>query len=241
MTIEAVIFDFCQTLVDSADGFRAAEKLIQEKIFADLALTDWDEFLANYRRIRRRRQEDLRFSRKDMWQEVCRCYCRDFDPNVLQQREGEYWLQVSTTTVPFPEAERVLRRLAGEYKLALITNTDTRTDFAREQIDQFPQLKEFFSVIVLAGKGGLPPKPAPAAFTACLDELGVAAERAVYVGDDWRIDICGAAEAGIQPIWIQHQSTPRTYPDVETSAPIITSLEALLDLGGVLSSADCGL
>ena len=176
-----------------------------------------------------------------MWQEVCRCYSRDFDPNVLERREGEYWLQVSTTTVPYPEAERVLRSLAGEYKLALITNTDARTDFAREQIDQFPRLKEFFSVIVLAGKGGLPPKPDRGAFAACLDELGVAAERAVYVGDDWRIDICGAAEAGIQPIWIQHRSAPRAYPDVETSAPTITSLEALLDLDGVLSSADCGL
>jgi len=227
-------------LVDSADGFRAAEKLVQEKIFADLALTDWDEFLANYRRIRRRSQEQLRFSRKDMWQEVFRCYCRDFDPDVLQRRESEYWLQVSTTTVPFPEAKRVLRRLAGEYRLALITNTDTQTDSAQEQIDQFPQLKEFFSVIVLAGKAGVPPKPDPAAFAACLDELGVAAERAVYVGDDWRIDICGANAAGIQPIWIQHRSVPRAYPDVETSAPIIPSLDALLDLAGVLSSADCG-
>jgi HAD superfamily hydrolase (TIGR01549 family) len=241
LTIEAVIFDFCQTLVDSADGFRAAEKLVQEKIFADLALTDQDEFLANYRRIRQRYQEDLCFSRKDMWQEVYRCYCRGFDPKVLERRESEYWLQVSTTTVPFPEAKRVLQGLAGEYKLALITNTDARTDSAREQIDQFPQLKEFFSVIVLAGKGGVPPKPDRGAFAACLEELGVAAERAVYVGDDWRIDVCGASEAGIQPIWIQHRSAPRTYPNVETSAPIITSLEALLDLDSVLQSADCGL
>ena len=43
--IKAVLFDFGQTLADSADGFRAAEKQAQEKIFKSLALTEWEEFV----------------------------------------------------------------------------------------------------------------------------------------------------------------------------------------------------
>ena len=199
MTIEAVIFDFCQTLVDSADGFRAAEKLVQEKIFADLALTDWDEFLTNYRQIRRKFQEDLRFSRKDMWQEVYWYYCRDFDEQTLERWEDKYWLQVSTTTVVFPDA--VLAALAGRYKLALITNTDTRTDSAREQIDQFPQLKEYFSAIVLAGKEGVPPKPDPAALLSMIEKMKAMQAATLYVGDSG-IDMATAVNAKLTAVGV---------------------------------------
>ena len=51
--IQAVIFDFGQTLVDSADGFRRAEKEAQEKIFRGLSITLHDEFISHYRRIRK--------------------------------------------------------------------------------------------------------------------------------------------------------------------------------------------
>ncbi|HDZ22878.1 hypothetical protein LCGC14_0018970 [marine sediment metagenome] len=234
MAIEAVLLDYCQTLVDSSDGFRAAEKLIQEKIFEDLALTDWEEFLEDYRRIRKQAHEKLVLSREAIWQEVYWYYCREPHRQDLQRWESEYWLQVSTTTVIFPETSRVLEALAAKYKLALITNADARTSSAKEQIDHYPQLKAFFDVIVLAGKDDVPAKPDPAAFIPCLEALGVRPDQAVYVGDDWRIDICGARGAGIQPIWIQHHTVPRTFPDVETSTPIITSLDPLLDLDRVL-------
>ena len=240
MAIEAVLLDYCQTLVDSSDGFRGAEKLIQEKIFEDLALTNWEEFLADYRRIRKQAHEKLVLSREAIWQEVYWYYCRAPHPPVLHRWESEYWLQVSTTTVIFPETPRVLEALAAKYKLAMITNADARTDSAKEQIDNYPQLKAFFDVIVLAGKDDVPAKPDPAAFAACLAALSVRPDQAVYVGDDWRIDICGARDAGLQPIWIQHHAVPRTYPDVETSVPIITTLDPLLDLDSVLASASCG-
>ena len=50
--IKAILFDFGQTLVDSADGFRQAEKDTQAAIFQVLAITDHDAFKHHYRRIR---------------------------------------------------------------------------------------------------------------------------------------------------------------------------------------------
>lgn len=235
MAIEAILLDYCQTLVDSSDGFRAAEKLIQGKIFKDLALTDWDEFLANYRRIRKHAHEKLVLSRESIWQEVYWYYCRTPDTQLLLRWEEEYWLQVSTTTVVFPETQRVLDALGARYKLAMITNADAQTDSAQEQINHYPNMKSAFDVIVLAGKDDVPAKPDPEAFMPCLAALGVRADQAVYVGDDWRIDVCGSRGAGLHPIWIQHRGVPRSYPDVETSVPIITSLDALLDLDSILT------
>ena len=53
---------------------------------------------------------------------------------------------------------------------------------------------------------------------------------AVYVGDDFRIDICGAKDAGLHPVWLKHHLVKRTWPDVETEVPVITSLDELLQL-----------
>ncbi len=80
----------------------------------------------------------------------------------------------------------------------------------------------------------MPPKPHPKPFTRCSEILNISLSHAVYVGDDWKIDICGAGAAGIQPIWIQHATVKRSWPTVETSVPIITSLSPLLDLEAIL-------
>ena len=68
--IKAILFDFGQTLADSAGGFRAAEKRVQKKIFKDIALTEWEEFLTNYRKIRTEFHAEFNLSRFNIWREI---------------------------------------------------------------------------------------------------------------------------------------------------------------------------
>lgn len=232
--IRAILFDFGQTLVDSANGFRAAEKEAQTKIFSNLSLTLWDEFLSNYRRIRKEFHAKSIFSRKSIWNEVYFYYCLEPDLKRLEIWENEYWERVKAETVPFPETVQVLEKLNTEYRLGLITNTQGQKASEKHRISLFPELERFFEVVIVAGESGLPPKPDPAPFHLCLDSLGTTPGEAVYIGDDWRIDICGAKDIGLQPIWIKHHSVRRSWPDIKTSVPVITSLDQLLDLDRVL-------
>lgn len=231
--IKAVIFDFGQTLVDSAEAFRAAEKQAEKRIFDSLALTSWREFLENYRKIRKQFHEKSNFSRKALWQEVYRHYCRQCNEELLESWEHEYWKEVKSGTTPFPETEQVLKILASQYQLALITNTQGQESSDKHRIAQLPQLEGFFDTIIIAGESGIPAKPDPAPFLLCLKRLGVCADEAVYVGDDWHIDICGAMNASIQPVWLKHHSVRRNQPVVETLIPIISSLDRLLDLDSI--------
>jgi putative hydrolase of the HAD superfamily len=64
----------------------------------------------------------------------------------------------------------------------------------------------------------------------CLEELGLDPSEAVYIGDDYRIDICGARDAGLHPIWIKHHLVKRNWPDVETTISVISSLDELIEL-----------
>ena len=231
--IEAIAFDFGQTLVDSADGFRAAEKEAQTKIFSDLTVSSWEAFLSAYREIRKESHEMSIFSRKTIWLKAYTHYGKKPDLNLLEKWEDDYWEKVRSETKPFPETEQVLKSLSSSYRLAMITNTQGQKISRKHRINEYPEIERFFELIIVAGEFGVPPKPDPAPFLLCLERLGIGHSEAVYVGDDWRIDICGARNIGIQPIWIQHESVRRSWPTVETTAPIITTLESLLNMKSI--------
>ena len=232
--IKAVIFDFGQTLVDSANGFRTAEKEAQDKLFSNLGLTVRDNFLTIYRRLRKEFHERSDFSRNSLWQEVFFYYCVAVDSKLLVEWETEYWETVKKHTVLFPEVSKVLTALRSRYDIALITNTQGQKTTGTHRISLYPELGNFFKVMIVAGEGGTPPKPDPTPFHQCLEKLGISPAEAVYIGDDWRIDICGARDAGLHAIWLKHHGVHRNWPLVEDLGPVITSLEELLDLEKLL-------
>lgn len=225
--IKAVLFDFGQTLVDSSDGFRLAEKEAQVKIFQKLALDSWSEFLEYYRGLRQAFHDNSNFSRKALWEGVFGHYQKKAREEYLLQAESAYWETVKSLTKPFPEVHAVLERLSSEYRLGLITNTQGQQTPDKHRLSLFPQLERFFELIIVAGENTIKPKPASEPFLICLEKLGITPSEAIYVGDDWRNDICGATEVGIKPIWLQHHTVARKWPIVETSTPVIVSLEQL--------------
>ena len=232
--IKAVIFDFGQTLVNSADGFRAAEKQAQAKLFSNLGLTIHEDFLINYRRLRKQLHGQSNFSRKFLFHEVYYYYCLAPQEKLLEQWEIEYWETVKAKTSLFPEALEVLNSLNKQFQVALITNTQGQQTEGTHRISLYPELENYFKVIIVAGEGGIPPKPDPKPFRVCLDKLQISPEEGVYVGDDHRIDVCGAGDAGLHPIWLKHHSVRRNWPEVKTSVPVISSLEQLLDIESLL-------
>jgi len=233
--IKAIIFDFGQTLANSADGFRAAEKKAQAKLFSNFGLTIQEDFMTNYRRLRKALHEQSNFSRKFLFHEVYYYYCLVPDEKMLELWETEYWETVKAHTSLFPEALEVLKFLNERYQVALITNTQGQKAEGSHRISLYPELENYFKEIIVAGEGGIPPKPDPEPFRICLAKLKVAPEEAVYVGDDYRIDVCGAGDAGLSPIWLKHRRVRRNWPEVQTSVPVITSLEQLLDLHSLLA------
>jgi putative hydrolase of the HAD superfamily len=233
--VKAILFDFDQTLVNSSDGFRSAEKQAQNKIFKDLAATSWDDFISTYRRLRKQFHAESNLSRKALWEEVYWQYCRQCDLSVLENWENDYWQTVKNHTSLFPEALTVLQNLSARYKLAAITNTQAQAGSKKHRLLQMPELTIYFKVIIVAGEQNLPPKPNISVFLKCLEMLGVDRTQAVYVGDDWHTDICGVTDAGFLPIWIKHSLLSRSWPNKETSVPVITSLDSLLDIDSIIS------
>ena len=228
--IKAVLFDFSQTLANAAEGFRLAESKVQTRLFANLELDSWGDFQIAYRNTRREFHGNSIFSRLALFQEIFIQFGEEADPSFLADLESEYWQTVRSNTGLFPEAEEVLEQLAYHYRLALITNTQGAENRGDHLIDLFPELKNYFEIIIIAGASGIPAKPNQAPFLICLERLGIAPSEAVYVGDDMEIDIRGALGVGIQPIWLKHHLVARNWPLKETCARVITSLDQLFPI-----------
>jgi len=234
--IKAILFDFGQTLVDSADAFRAAEKEAKDRLFSlfdtDSDGPSWENFLTRYRGIRREFHQKSKFSRPAIWQAVYQVFNHKPDSHQFDTWEKDYWAMVGSRTRPFPETIPVLEKLSQKYQLSLITNTQGQKSEGRHRLALFPQLEQFFQIIIVAGESGIPPKPDLEPFRLCLEQLNILPHEAVFVGDDWRIDMGGAKKAGIKPVWLQHYTVKRTWPEVEADMPIITRLDELHDLVG---------
>jgi putative hydrolase of the HAD superfamily len=104
---------------------------------------------------------------------------------------------------PVRGSVEALRTLAsGPRKLAIVSNADGTVE---EQLrrGQICQVGEGLGVPVLAIIDSTVvgvSKPAAEIFRHALEPLGVAPERAIYIGDTQRYDVAGARAAGLQPI-----------------------------------------
>ena len=146
--------------------------------------------------------------------------------------ETEYWELVKSRTTPFPETISVLEKLAKEFQLGMITNTQGQKTSGTHRIALFPEIEKFFETIIIAGESGLPPKPDSKPFLLCLEKMNIKPAEAIYVGDDFEKDVCGAADSGLHPVWIKHSLVKRSWPDSETHthASVITNLNELFEI-----------
>jgi putative hydrolase of the HAD superfamily len=109
-------------------------------------------------------------------------------------------------------AERILQKLHGKYKLGIVSNfaiPECVTKLLEKE-----GLTGFFDVVVVSGAVNKR-KPSVEIFTKALEQLGVKAQDAVFVGDTVDADVQGAKAAGMRTIYIER----RLQKDAEAACP----------------------
>jgi len=129
------------------------------------------------------------------------------------------------------ETRGVLTRLKVGWRLGIVTNG--RPDLQARKIEALG-LHALVDTIVLAQEHTRQGKPDRTPFAVALRSLGVAASRAVFVGDDDRCDLFGASRLGMKTVFCGRYKSgtfeePR-YADAEvaTLAALPAVAEALL-------------
>ena len=121
---------------------------------------------------------------------------------------------------PLPGAVETVERLAGEYRLGLVTNG--APGMQRQKLDGL-SFGDAFETVVYAGYE-VPAKPAPEPFERALADLDAHPERAVHVGNSPSADVDGAHAAGLRAALLPDG------PPTETAGEPDYILDSLSDL-----------
>ncbi len=99
--------------------------------------------------------------------------------------------------------------LRGRYPLAAVT--DAQSTYARGELHKVGLLG-YFEPLIVSGDHGFR-KPDQRLFHLALDGVGVAAEHALYVGNDMYHDIFGARRAGMKTVLFDSDQGAKEYRD----------------------------
>ena len=127
----------------------------------------------------------------------------------------------------YPHVREVLDVLREHYPLAVVT--DAQSTYARGELHKVGLL-DYFDPIVVSGDHGYR-KPDRRLFQFALDGMGVAAENALYVGNDMHRDIFGAQEAGMTTVKFESDQGADVHLDCVPDYTI-TDLRDLLTILG---------
>jgi len=127
----------------------------------------------------------------------------------------------------FPDALDGLRRIAAHLPVAAVTNGNA--DLAAIGIDAH------FRFALTAREYGAP-KPDAGFFLEACRRLGFPPGEVLHVGDDPRVDVLGAARAGLRSCWIDRglHAWPAEQPAADLRVTTLTGLADWLDSGAVL-------
>ncbi|MFA9216495.1 MAG: HAD family hydrolase [Sphingomonadaceae bacterium] len=132
----------------------------------------------------------------------------------------QHFLAARNAVTPYPDVLPALARLPAQLKLGVITNGNA-------DLEVIGMGHHFHYTLSSAQFGSA--KPDPAIFLRACAALAVAPQHAVYVGDDLRLDVQGAQQAGLRAVWLnRHGSTAHLQAGIAPDA-ICSSLDDLLD------------
>lgn len=132
--------------------------------------------------------------------------CQGADPGVAARVARamalEHMHSLAGAVVCPNDRVQVLRRLAGRFRLGLLSNFDDGPT-ARGILDEY-DLAPHFDTIVISADAGLR-KPSRELFEQACRQMSMEPADCLYVGDTWREDIEGATSAGLSAVWITSQ------------------------------------
>lgn len=208
--VTAVLFDLDDTLcVYVAAAIRARREALTELAAPkfDLPLETIDKaYMNRFKEVRKlkdiepwlskylksgepTRTETFRLAFSDLGLEDA-AFARQVGDRYLELRERYIEL--------YPDALPVLRALAPQYKLGIITNGPADTQ--REEIRRLG-IEGWFQAILIEGEYGVG-KPDAAIFLEACRRMEAQPRDALFVGNSWEHDAMGAVGAGLCAVWL---------------------------------------
>ncbi|MFI9051217.1 HAD family hydrolase [Streptomyces sp. NPDC053427] len=212
MPLHAVLWDLDDTLFDYTGSDRTgvlrhleAEGLTAAYGGAEAALARWQEAMET---------EFARFLAGEVgFLDHRRGRARRFLGTELSDEEADAWFgryiaHYEASWTLFPDSAPALEALAPLVRQAVLSNATTAS---QERKLAALGIRGYFEAVLCSDEVGHA-KPAPEAFTAACEALGLPPQEVVYVGDRLDIDALGARDAGLAAVWLDRTDAGEEPP-----------------------------
>ena len=222
-TIKAVTLDLDDTLWPVWPAIQRAEVVLQNwlnqhapmtaALFANAAVRD--EIRAYVVLIRPDLQHDLSAIRRET---IRATLCRAKEDPLLAEAGFDVFFAERNRVTLFDDAISSLEFLSARYPVVALSNGNA--DIERIGI------KRYFRASISAQQFGVG-KPDARIFHAAASAVDVSPENVLHIGDDARLDVLGALNAGMQTVWLNREGAEWAH----TEKPHLTvrSLAQLCD------------
>ncbi len=215
--IEAILFDAGQTFL--YPDFPFLKTLLAEYgVATDILPLQKGAALA--------REKTFRYREKENWKDYLTFWMQDVGapeaaiPEILT-RIHERHKREHLWSWPDPTAAEVFAKLKNHgYRLGVISNSDGSIERSMNKFGFAP----FFDCMIDSHVVGVE-KPDSRIFEIALQQIGLPAERCVYVGDNYDRDVIGARRAGLTPVLLDPFDVV-----AEKDAPRIRALSDLIEM-----------
>ncbi|MFG2134449.1 HAD family hydrolase [Streptomyces sp. NPDC048751] len=209
MPVQGVLFDVDDTLFDYSTSEEAgvlahlqAQRLLDKFPDPATALALWRKIMeTQYARFL---DGELTFT--EQRRERTRQFLSHIgqDTSAMADHEASAWFAAyevhrNAAWAAFPDAEPVIRELAPDYRLGIVSNSST--DHQRDKLHAIGLLPYFDNTLICSDQHGAA-KPAPSIFLAGCTSLGLPPHEVAYVGDKYALDAVGAHDAGLHAYWL---------------------------------------
>jgi|SaaInlStandDraft_1057018.scaffolds.fasta_scaffold15157_2 putative hydrolase of the HAD superfamily len=195
--IKAILFDLDETLVNRQETMRVF-LMEQHSHFSLQGQCSGEEFAKtclNFQHHGYRPKEEA-------YLEACKEL--QLSADLSMKLFAHYRLEYGKNAFPFPGSVETIAKLSQHYPLGLVSNGTTRGQMGKLQS---VGLLPYFDSILISESFGVK-KPNPTIFLACLQELGVAPQDALFIGDHPEADIQPAMALKMKAVWVQNKNFP---------------------------------
>ncbi len=157
-------------------------------------------------------------ARRLRWQKFLEYFKQDINYDPVEF-SSSYLKRYYESERLIPGTKELLTSLQADFHLGIISN-----NLLSEQLGKLQRLgvSSHFDYFAISEEVGAA-KPDRKIFEIALEKAKVQAEEAIYMGDVWDIDIIGALNAGIRPIWLNRKGLASR----NTSVAEISSFEPI--------------
>lgn len=192
--IKAVIFDFDGTLSNRLQNAYGVFNNYARKYFKDLSDIEFEMVLQDFLLYECNGTIPVRLRLAPLMEKYGEYLPDDF----VTQFNDHYYDYMYEYTVLKDDTIEVLETLKGRYKLAILTNGNSKTQ--HDKIDAVG-IAHYFDEVIVTGDYDFD-KPDPQIFEMTARKLGAEPEECLMVGDVFCTDIIGAIRANMKTAWL---------------------------------------